>query len=116
MVQQAVFTEPDDQSPWFYYRWLLTSMLKVLEDPNTKIEFLTHQSEWLKELLSMETQAKWVLVSLADIYRRLSHEQGQESPVSREQSRDYYTKLLSLDPDHGQLYRDLIAKLNQQKD
>ncbi|KAI9912500.1 hypothetical protein PsorP6_006182 [Peronosclerospora sorghi] len=31
LVQQAVFTDPDDQSAWFYYHWLVTSMLTLLQ-------------------------------------------------------------------------------------
>ena len=26
MIKEAIFTEPDDQSPWFYHRWLISQL------------------------------------------------------------------------------------------
>ncbi|TMW61269.1 hypothetical protein Poli38472_013732 [Pythium oligandrum] len=115
IVQQAVFTEPDDQSAWFYYRWLVTSMLDVVQsEPSEAVEFLDSQIQWLLELLEMESEAKWVLVTLADLQRRLSVAQTEDeasASQAKEQSRVYYKQLLSVDPDHAQYYRDMIQRL-----
>ncbi|KAI9910643.1 hypothetical protein PsorP6_010612 [Peronosclerospora sorghi] len=35
------------------------------------VTFLTSQVQWLTELLEMETEAKWVVVTLADVHDRM---------------------------------------------
>ncbi|KAI9906492.1 hypothetical protein PsorP6_004803 [Peronosclerospora sorghi] len=63
MVQQAVFTEPDDQ---------MTSMLTLVKcSAPDAATFLTSQVQWLTELLEMETEGKWVVVTLADVHDRM---------------------------------------------
>ncbi|GMF12888.1 unnamed protein product [Phytophthora lilii] len=112
LVQQAVFTEPDDQSAWFYYRWLLTSMLEMVESSaEDAAGFLKSQVQWLDELLEMETKAKWVVVTLADLYHRLgaiTEVDGWEQ--SKKQSVELYERAIALDPDHHRYYEDMKKK------
>ncbi|GMF28653.1 unnamed protein product [Phytophthora fragariaefolia] len=112
LVQQAVFTEPDDQSAWFYYRWLLTSMLEMVESSaEDAAGFLKSQVQWLDELLEMETEAKWVVVTLADLHYRLgaiTEVNGWEE--SKKQSVELYERAIELDPDHRRYYHDMKKK------
>lgn len=108
IVQQAVFTEPDDQSAWFYYRWLLTSMLDTLRsqhDPAAVDEFLESQVQWMSELREMEQEAKWVLVTLGDVHRRRGSKEGTS------EAQACYKLLQGIDPDHKQYYVDMIRGL-----
>ncbi|KAE8961955.1 hypothetical protein PR003_g28619 [Phytophthora rubi] len=112
LVQQAVFTEPDDQSAWFYYRWLLTSMLEMVESSaEDAAGFLKSQVQWLDELLEMEMEAKWVVVTLADLHYRL----GAITDVdgwneSKKKSVELYERAIELDPDHRRYYQDMKKK------
>ncbi|KAI9913256.1 hypothetical protein PsorP6_005844 [Peronosclerospora sorghi] len=112
LVQQAVFTEPDDQSAWFYYHWLVTSMLTLLQcSAPDAATFLTSQVQWLTELLEMETEAKWVVVTLADLHDRM----GAMTEVdgwqeSKKQSIALYERAITLDHDHCRYYEDRIKK------
>lgn len=112
LVQQAVFTEPDDQSAWFYYRWLLTSMLEMVESSaEDAAGFLKSQVQWLDELLEMETEAKWVVVTLADLHYRLgaiTDVNGWEE--SKKRSVELYERAIELDPDHRRYYQEMKKK------
>ncbi|KAL7685612.1 putative geranylgeranyl transferase type-2 subunit alpha [Plasmopara halstedii] len=112
LIQQAVFTEPDDQSAWFYYRWLVTSMVELVKSSaENAVEFLKKQAQWLEELVEMEAEAKWAIVTLADICGRLGviiNVGGWEE--AKVHCLDLYDRAIALDPDHRSYYDDMKRK------
>ncbi|KAL3664352.1 hypothetical protein V7S43_010676 [Phytophthora oleae] len=111
LVQQAVFTEPDDQSAWFYYRWLVASMVELVESSaEDAAGFLKSQVQWLDELLEMESEAKWVVVTLADLHYRIGAVDVNGREDSKKQSINLYDRAIALDPDHRRYYTDMKKK------
>lgn len=112
LVQQAVFTEPDDQSAWFYYRWLLSSMLDLMQSSEQDASsFLESQVSWLEELREMEPNAKWVLVSLANAYSQLAAFPGGKELKAATKGSELFQRLVELDADHRWYYHDMLTKL-----
>ncbi|KAI9920308.1 hypothetical protein PsorP6_016064 [Peronosclerospora sorghi] len=99
LVQQAVFTEPDDP------KWLVIYMLTLLQcSAPDAATFLTSQLQLLTELLEIYTEAKWVVVPLADVHDRMGAMTEKKQIIAR------YERAITLDHDHCRYYEDRIKK------
>lgn len=64
IIENAVFTEPDDQSAWWYYHFLLKfSVQKLSLDTMWLDSELRRQSETLDSLLEVEPSSKWCMLA-----------------------------------------------------
>jgi geranylgeranyl transferase type-2 subunit alpha len=70
LIQQAYYTEPDDQSAWVYHRWLVC---KTLETETRDVICATLRSELANcnELLAVEPTSKWALLTSVFLTRQL---------------------------------------------
>ena len=88
LVAQAVFTEPDDQSAWWYQETLATRV-----NPTTLVSHV----DALKQLRDLEPDSKWPVLAL---FRLQKHLGGRGDDL-----RDLKDDLLRLDPPHTFLYK-----------
>jgi geranylgeranyl transferase type-2 subunit alpha len=73
LVRKAVFTEPDDQSPWFYRRWVVTELCKHLNEKDSLewencfeaiYKLLIEDCLHLQTLIEAEPRCRWPVAAL----------------------------------------------------
>jgi geranylgeranyl transferase type-2 subunit alpha len=111
LVENAMCTEPDDQTAWWYHAFLLHWIADDNDNnDNVKEQYqsrLLEQADLLRELLE-EAPGKWVLLGLHRLLEFLN-----EQPAERVQ---LLHQLVDIDPDRAQRYREMLLVLLHQED
>jgi geranylgeranyl transferase type-2 subunit alpha len=95
LTHNAMFTEPDDQTAWWYYDFLLTQYHETID--------LEEEKELLEELIDAEGgQAKWALLALFQILSRI--ERNDNNLIRQKEILD---TLVTLDPVSRARYKDM---------
>ena len=110
-VKQALYTEPEDQSGWFYHRWLIGCVIaRYQEKQREHVEeggeegllqqrvatILDTQIRMCRELLEVEPDAKWPLVTMLRL-QELCSQIGAEGGSSARAVAESYAHVASLD-------------------
>lgn len=94
-VKAAFYTEPEDQSAWFYHRWLVGIMKQ--KSPEHVEAILRDQLQTCEELLTVEEDCKWALLTIVFLKIELK-EPG---------SQDVLERLKTIDSKRAGFYLDL---------
>lgn len=104
LVGNAVCTEPDDQTAWWYQAFLLQKEKKSSQDKDDLASILEEHIELLQELRQeTESKSKWVLLGLLHC---LEH-----TEASLEERKEILETLRVVDPDRSQRYQDMMDAL-----
>jgi hypothetical protein len=136
LVENAVFTEPDDQTAWWYHRFLLDSAARYYTtststSTSTSNDTAVHNDktsdhDWYKNLLEQQksqleelaeevADSKWVWLGLCLVLERLGGGDGGDDLSTQQQQGEIYARLMELDPDRRERYRALWKKTQQQQ-
>ncbi|GKY98100.1 hypothetical protein MPSEU_000767800 [Mayamaea pseudoterrestris] len=121
MVENAVFTEPDDQTAWWYQNFLFDFITTTHNEanssantsdtpplPNWFLEMLTAHIESLRELVEeVDSRSKWPWLGLL---QALGHMPSGTDTL--EERHDIINKLMVADPDRKGRYEYMLSKLD----
>jgi geranylgeranyl transferase type-2 subunit alpha len=111
LIQQAYYTEPEDQSAWVYHRWLVC---KTLETESNEVICATLRAELrnCNELLDVEPNSKWAMLTSVFLLRQLlTHDAKANAGAEREVARERLQRLRQLDPQRGRFYENELKLL-----
>jgi hypothetical protein len=121
LIENAIYTEPDDQSSWWYHQFLLTWMLEQHQQGEEKGEekgekvstdldktwfysVLDQQINAMRGLLEIETTSKWAMSSLSMMLEIALKLLSKTPSINSIQN-----------PDKDYTSEEIIKKLNQQR-
>lgn len=128
IVENAVFTEPDDQSAWWYHQflmgWAANSVAGLsARDREWFEDACRQQLELMRSLLEIEGACRWVMTCLvgvighllacaaADEHPQTDTEGAEEAASLRSERRTLLVRLEAVDPMHANRYRYMLRKL-----
>ena len=136
MIQQAYFTEPDDQTAWWYHQYLIAWAARLQSSSPSSSGSSNDDDDFLEEILRGEIEAiqgllegdgtsyRWAVLTLASLFQRLSQLLSQkkadkddactrESQEWMKESKESYEMLIQMDPDHDERYQGLLRQLHE---
>jgi geranylgeranyl transferase type-2 subunit alpha len=117
LVENAIFTEPDDQSAWWYYQFLISYAIHSVRQDDTNDttwlkELMYKHYDVIKSLLEMEPNSRWAMMILVFLSEcLLTHCKNnltvEEKESMLEERKHFLITLLDIDPIHQGRYRYL---------
>lgn len=119
LVENAIFTEPDDQSAWWYHQFLIQFAFKRMsingESQQLLCDLLKDQYMKLQNLLSIEPESKWCMTGIVYLLHAILMRsettvllESHEVNMYKAQKEDLLLKLIQIDPNHSARYSYLL--------
>lgn len=105
LMENIIFTEPDDQTIWWYHRFVV-DWAKTNKEEEWYAAWLQAQAEALQMLVEDEPECKWGLLGYHLVLSRM--EPSEETNTQKMES--LLDQLMQIDPDRAQRYETLRKK------
>jgi len=119
-IMQALYTDPYDQSLWFYHQYLMATIsltcpekAKIVTDLTSKDreEYLETQIEMVKDMLDGTDDCKWIYQGLLTLAKQYLEVEAGNKAVTTMEMTEWLDKLEELDPLRKGRWNDLRKKL-----
>lgn len=119
LIQEALYTDPYDQSLWFYHQYLMCTFDRHLcQDtmaphltPDQGLEYITGEVDKILEMLDGAEDCKWIYQSLIQLSTMYKASSGSW-PDQAASIRDWLSELRKLDPLRTGRWTDLDRALH----
>jgi geranylgeranyl transferase type-2 subunit alpha len=109
LVQNAFYTEPNDSAAWFYHHWLVG---QLSGDEASITAVLDRELGVCKELLELEPDSKWPLLTVVRLLRRRMELSGSEERAAQQvEALKLLESLRKVDPKRQQMYTALTDQI-----
>jgi len=121
LITQALYTDPYDQSLWFYHQYLMTTLSpKVPERAlvvrtltrHERMEYLDAQLDLLKDMLDGTDDCKWIYQALLTTSQQYLDLDAGNERISTIEMRSWLQQLRQLDPLRKGRWDDWSQTLN----
>ncbi|THY49842.1 protein prenylyltransferase [Aureobasidium pullulans] len=121
LIITALYTDPVDQSLWFYYNYLMTNLspktspeLRIVADLTNKhrIDYLDTQFDLLKDMLEDNKDCKWIYLALVTYTPEYLEIDAGNKKITTLELSDWLDQLDQLDPLRKGRWLDLRKSLN----
>lgn len=123
IIENAIFTEPDDQSAWWYHQFLLRWAKEKIKidtcsesdaDSSGKRDWfegvLQQQIELIRSLLEIEPRSKWGITCLVNLIDAVSELRTDRDEPLLQERRELLNLLIDIDPVHIKRYMYKLQK------
>ena len=107
LITQALYTDPYDQSLWFYHQYLMTTLSpkcparwQIVKDMNNgdRVEYFETQMEMLKDMLDGTDDCKWIYQALLTTAQEYLEVESGNKAFSTAEMEEWLSQLERLDP------------------
>jgi geranylgeranyl transferase type-2 subunit alpha len=118
IIEDAVCTEPDDQTAWWYHAILMDKIIEAGNDDAMKSLLrarLQEQTELFRELLDDSPGGKWIMLGLlkvASTLRQLDDKDDRTTTIKQEQ-KSLLERLIKVDKDRSKRYEELSQQITK---
>ena len=121
LLLNAFYVEPDDQTSWVYYRWLLSECVKrytAIHKIDECIELIKEQFNQINELNQYELKEhnehkKWLMLILIQIHIVVNKLDSSISLLDNKTITDYIQWLKKVDAQRSGYYQYIQSNINE---